>query len=53
VVALREVDVMPHPTRPTPCLKLVLAIPEACPPGEGMFCLDHAAFADVVPLSQL
>jgi hypothetical protein len=28
----------------------VSAIPESCPPGEGMFCMDRAALADVAPL---
>jgi hypothetical protein len=36
VVALREVDVMPHPTYPAqPQQFSWLAIPEICPPGEG------------------
>jgi len=38
VVALREVDGMPDPTHPTTLQALlVAAIPEICPPGEGMF----------------
>ncbi len=44
---------MPHPATPTePGLALVPAIPEVCPPGEGMFCVDRAAFADVAPLGE-
>lgn len=41
VVALVEIDGMPHPIPlPSPVvgLTLVLAIPEICLPGEGMFC---------------
>ena len=45
---------MPHPRHPTePGLALVSAIPEICLPGEGMLCLDRAAFADVAPLRRL
>lgn len=41
----------------TPCLpgpgpRLWPAIPEICPPGEGMFCLDRAAVADVARLGE-
>jgi hypothetical protein len=37
VVALREVDGMPDPTHPTTLQALlVAAIPEICPPSEGM-----------------
>ena len=37
VVALGEADGMPHPaTPPNQGLALVSAIPEACPPGEGI-----------------
>jgi hypothetical protein len=38
VAAVREVDGMPDPTHPTTLQALlVAAIPEICPPGEGMF----------------
>ncbi|MCA1695093.1 MAG: hypothetical protein LC749_10340, partial [Actinobacteria bacterium] len=41
VVALREVDGMPHPAYPAlPQQFLWLAIPAICPPGEGMFVWD-------------
>jgi hypothetical protein len=54
VVALGEVGEMPHPAHTTePGSALVSAIPEARPPGEGMFVGDHAAFADVAPLREL
>ena len=38
VVALGEIDGMPHPALhpPNPGFELVSAIPEICPPGEGM-----------------
>ena len=53
VVALGEVGGMPHPvTLTAPGLALVSAIPEICPPGEGMLCLGRAAFADVARLRE-
>lgn len=38
------------PPPPNPGLELVSAIPEICPPGEGMLCLDRVALGHVVPL---
>jgi hypothetical protein len=53
VVALGEVGGMPHLAHPpSRSLAPVSAIPESCPPGEGMFCVDRAALADVAPLRQ-
>ena len=41
VVALREVERMSHPAHPAqPQQRSWSAIPEACPPGEGMVWLD-------------
>ena len=42
-------------TLPTPALPQQfswLAIPETCPPGEGMLCVGRAAFADVARLGE-
>jgi hypothetical protein len=53
VVALGEIDGMPHPVRAHPArLAFAVGYPEICPPGEGMFWLDAAAVADVAPLKQ-
>ena len=42
---------MPHPVPPAqPRPRWWPVIPEACPPGEGMFCLGRAAFGDVLLL---
>jgi hypothetical protein len=53
VVALREVEGMPHlPTSAQSQQRSWLAIPEACPPGEGMFWLLSAALGDVARLGE-
>lgn len=53
VLALGEVGGMPRPaTHTEPGLALMSTIPEVCPPGEGIFCADRAAFADVAPLRE-
>jgi hypothetical protein len=45
---------MPHPARPGPAAAILCrAIPEVCPPGEGMVWSGRAAFADVAPLREL
>ncbi|MGH3845502.1 MAG: hypothetical protein ACRDS0_29350, partial [Pseudonocardiaceae bacterium] len=50
VVALREVDGMPHPAHLTqPQQFLWLVIPEICPPGEGIFGWVQALLESRVP----
>lgn len=43
-------EATPCPPTPSPGVALWPAIPEICPPGEGTFCLDRAAVADVTRL---
>jgi hypothetical protein len=53
VVALGQVDGMPHPAHPpNRAWRLCRPSRRSGPPGEGMFCVGWAAFADVAPLRQ-